>query len=62
MHGVADILAVERRTYLLIGLAVLLVVIIAAYIDGGEEPVRPMEQAVAVPALGSAAAPSGAAR
>lgn len=52
----------ERRTYLLIGLAVLLVVIIAAYIDGGEEPVRPMEQAVAVPALGSAAAPSGAAR
>lgn len=42
---------VNRRTYLLIGLAVLLVIIVAAYLDGGEEPVRPIEQAVVVPPL-----------
>jgi hypothetical protein len=40
-----------RRILLVIGLILLLIVIIAAYLDGGEEPVRPIEQAVAVPPL-----------
>ena len=41
----------RRRNLLVIGFVLLLVVIIAAYLDGGEEPVRPIEQAVAVPPL-----------
>lgn len=43
-----------RRHFLVIGLILLLIVIIIAYLDGGEEPVRPIKQAVTVPALTAA--------
>ena len=35
----------------MIGLVVLLLVLLLAYLDGGEEAVQPMEQAVTVPQL-----------
>lgn len=42
-----------RRHFLVIGLILLLIVIIAAYLDGGGEPVRQIEQEVVVPPLSS---------
>ena len=42
-----------RRHFLVIGLILLLIVIIAAYLDGGGEPVRQIEQEVIVPPLSS---------
>ena len=42
--------------YAVIAVAVLL---IAAYIDGGEEPIRPIEQQISLPATGAASLNSG---
>ena len=42
-------MAVHRSTLLWGGLSLLAVLLVAAYVDGGEEPVRPITVDVAVP-------------
>ena len=42
-------MAVHRSTLLWGGLGLLAVLLVAAYIDGGEKPVRPITVDVAVP-------------
>lgn len=53
MDGLARSELVEHtlrwKNSLVIGLVVLLLVLFLAYLDGGEEPVQPMRQTVAVP-------------